>query len=575
MSEANFTPSREPQVELKPFQFWCQKVLPLVYDDSLSYYELLCKVVNYLNKTMEDVSNMDTDMSNVYTAYSELESYVNEYFNNLDVQEEINNKLDSMASSGLLFTLFGKFFINIYDTFNDVPKNIPNITYFVKGRNKIFDKGGGTWCTTLNEPQQGNYYEKYGEVYHVLIDYPTNIISIGCVDENNNIDVDKLNSTKINGGLYIPSGIYHADKTISPLFSIYGTTLSTPNINHETAEIGSWRERSNAIIMSTADTIIQVNDGCKIENIIVVGNSYKQTENRELARQGNNQPIYSRYKTGEQIGIYLHDYGSYASNCYAYFCQTGIKCDYYAICSECYSFECEIGLYVNANDNNIYNFRGYDCKIGVFISGSLNMLTNIRCDGISEKGCIVQSNGNDIVNLTVDFSYQCALYIKGNHNTVTNIKMRCCAQYPNIETEVSTDNYLSNCGICINGISNLLKNIQGYRASIMDSGDDVISMKYFVGIYSGSTLTFLEFLPESSRNVKQNELAICIDGNAPATRIIAIDNLYSNSFTKIDNENVLTTNGLCNTKEVNPRKGSFYTDGTDTFIHNGNEWIKL
>lgn len=32
------------------FKFWCQKVLPAVYDDSLSYYELLCKVIAKLNE---------------------------------------------------------------------------------------------------------------------------------------------------------------------------------------------------------------------------------------------------------------------------------------------------------------------------------------------------------------------------------------------------------------------------------------------------------------------------------------------------------------------------------------------
>ena len=35
------------------FQFWCYKVLPLVYDDSLSYYELLCKMVDYINNLIE------------------------------------------------------------------------------------------------------------------------------------------------------------------------------------------------------------------------------------------------------------------------------------------------------------------------------------------------------------------------------------------------------------------------------------------------------------------------------------------------------------------------------------------
>ena len=109
-------PTRESYTELKPFRFWCQKVLPLVYDDSLSYYELLCKVVDYLNKTMEDVDNMNTDMDTLYSnfqefqegtfrIYNELVDYVNTYFDELDVQEEIDNKLDAMVTSGELVTI--------------------------------------------------------------------------------------------------------------------------------------------------------------------------------------------------------------------------------------------------------------------------------------------------------------------------------------------------------------------------------------------------------------------------------------------------------------------------------------
>ena len=126
-SDAHFTPTQGTYKELKPFRYWCQKVLPLVYDDSLSYYELLCKVVDYLNKTMEDVDTLHVDVDNLHDAYSELETdmnhkytdisnwvnisyndlveYVNTYFDNLDVQEEINNKLDAMAESGELSAL--------------------------------------------------------------------------------------------------------------------------------------------------------------------------------------------------------------------------------------------------------------------------------------------------------------------------------------------------------------------------------------------------------------------------------------------------------------------------------------
>lgn len=37
-------------------RYYCQQVLPAVYDDSLSYYELLCKVVDYLNNTIRAVN---------------------------------------------------------------------------------------------------------------------------------------------------------------------------------------------------------------------------------------------------------------------------------------------------------------------------------------------------------------------------------------------------------------------------------------------------------------------------------------------------------------------------------------
>ena len=71
--------------ELKYFRFWCYKVLPLVYDDSLSYYEVLCKVVDYINKLIEqdkvfgdelealkhDIAEVQTWIDNFNTSYAE------------------------------------------------------------------------------------------------------------------------------------------------------------------------------------------------------------------------------------------------------------------------------------------------------------------------------------------------------------------------------------------------------------------------------------------------------------------------------------------------------------------------
>lgn len=103
---ANYLPNLNAYTDLKPFRFWCQKVLPLAYDDSLSYYELLNKVVDYLNKTMEDVTLSIEDVQKLHTAYEQLQTYVNDYFDNLDVQEEINNKLDSLVENGTIHDIF-------------------------------------------------------------------------------------------------------------------------------------------------------------------------------------------------------------------------------------------------------------------------------------------------------------------------------------------------------------------------------------------------------------------------------------------------------------------------------------
>lgn len=49
--------------DLRYFRYWCFKVLPLVYDDSLSYYEVLCKVVHYINQMIENQKEFANDLN--------------------------------------------------------------------------------------------------------------------------------------------------------------------------------------------------------------------------------------------------------------------------------------------------------------------------------------------------------------------------------------------------------------------------------------------------------------------------------------------------------------------------------
>lgn len=49
--------------DLRYFRYWCFKVLPLVYDDSLSYYEVLCKVAHYINQMIENQKEFANDLN--------------------------------------------------------------------------------------------------------------------------------------------------------------------------------------------------------------------------------------------------------------------------------------------------------------------------------------------------------------------------------------------------------------------------------------------------------------------------------------------------------------------------------
>lgn len=58
---------------LERLQYWCQLVLPAVYDDSLSYYELLAKVVDKLNSVIDNANVMSDAISDNAAAIKELQ----------------------------------------------------------------------------------------------------------------------------------------------------------------------------------------------------------------------------------------------------------------------------------------------------------------------------------------------------------------------------------------------------------------------------------------------------------------------------------------------------------------------
>jgi hypothetical protein len=218
---ADFTPTLGNYRTLQPFRYWCQKVLPLVYDDSLSYYELLCKVVDYLNKSMEDVETLHGDVTNIHKAYVELQNYVNNYFSTLDVQEEINNKLDGMASDGslsiLLKAIIGN---NSLPTFVNSTSDMTNtlLVYVLNSNGHIYYYDSGNWKDS-------------GLVYGSFNSYtPSDIIIL-----KSNIDsyFNDLNNAPLNKSIYLYNITSDIMKNlpISPALGCLSTFQYSPRSN--------------------------------------------------------------------------------------------------------------------------------------------------------------------------------------------------------------------------------------------------------------------------------------------------------------------------------------------------------
>ena len=72
--------------------FWCQHVIPLTYDNSLSYYEVLCKVVNKLKEVISELENQENEY------YSYVDQKVEALKNYVDGQDTmLHNYIDEQV----------------------------------------------------------------------------------------------------------------------------------------------------------------------------------------------------------------------------------------------------------------------------------------------------------------------------------------------------------------------------------------------------------------------------------------------------------------------------------------------
>ena len=102
----------KPVEKLTPFTKMIMTIgtLPSSFYASMSYYESMVWLYEYLkNQVIPAVNNNGEAVKELQTAFTTLQNWIEHYFDNLDLQQEVNTKLDEMAEDGTLADMIAEY----------------------------------------------------------------------------------------------------------------------------------------------------------------------------------------------------------------------------------------------------------------------------------------------------------------------------------------------------------------------------------------------------------------------------------------------------------------------------------
>lgn len=85
--------------ELTPFAFWCQKVMPAVLDDSLSFYEVLCKLTAKLNDAIETINGHSELITTMQSEIDALQTLTAQHTQQIaDLTKKVQTNADNITA---------------------------------------------------------------------------------------------------------------------------------------------------------------------------------------------------------------------------------------------------------------------------------------------------------------------------------------------------------------------------------------------------------------------------------------------------------------------------------------------
>lgn len=486
--------------------------------DALTDYQLICKVVEYLNKVIDSQNGLITETEELAAQFTELKSFVDNYFDNLDVQEEINNKLEEMAEDGSLMEIVGQYLNSTavwgYDTVSDM----------IAGDNLI----NGSFAETLG------YYAKNdggGALYKISNEQNALSISLGDglyanIVANDTINVKQLGA-KGDGTTDDTAVIQKAIDNFNNIIIPVGT-FAVSNINLTSAKNLKGTNKNKSVIKSI--------DNNYVTSIITTSNSARFITINNLSVNGNHSNNSAEINGITLISNNIDGY-NYIYDVNVFSCSgTGIYCNYQR--------ECRIDRCAVSSSKEGIRFDGQTTD---------SEISNSTVHSCSEHGIIVQAGANRFENTKVFYcgkvstetAYNAQLsgwYILGKKCTLVNCQAQGCFghgfEFKDNEAISCIGCYVDNNGVYeVNGEAQPLPDGQSpiYDGIYLNH----VRRSYFEG-YGDN------FRTSSSKDTQAYTIYCVPDTNCGLNTLIA--------------------------SSINQKSGTIYSYGTDsTVIENGNE----
>lgn len=331
-------------VDTRPFRKLVMTIgeLPTSFVESMTYYELLAWFTNYLetviiptvnnnaecveelqtnfitlkNDTETEISDFETSITGLF---NQLKDYVDNYFDNLDVQEEINNKLDAMAEDGTLQEIIDAYIQTnvawIFDTVADMKAstNLINGSYAQTLGYYTANDGGGAVYKITNTESNNDYQETLNSGLYATLIVKDNILNVKTVGAKSDASFD--NTTAFNTALnyankyaiFFPYGFYRTSYlnsvTVNTNLKIYGDNTTIKLLDNVITEDG--QKVFNLLCADNINVLIEMN-GLNIDMNYTNNHSVIDTSGDPLALQ-HCHAIFVYGSSNSNIDVMIHD----------------------------------------------------------------------------------------------------------------------------------------------------------------------------------------------------------------------------------------------------------------------------